>query len=258
MGSTSYLPSSDSRDASPRRKAVSFGLALIAHLLIAWLLLRLAPSPFEAKPADRTLTTFDVTNADSPRPKGSKAEKASVAADSGAPRKAPEVAPPRPSQPPPVAPPPVPSVPQVALLGGMDLFNAADVSKMHGADAGDGEGSGKGSGKDSASAYGPGEGPGGKRLYEAEWYREPTHAEMATYMPRNFTGGSAMIACQTIPNYRVENCRELGETPVGSGLSRALRQAAWQFRVLPPRINGKQVIGAWVRIRFDYTVKESN
>ena len=62
-----------------------------------------------------------------------------------------------------------------------------------------------------------------------------------------------MITCKTIANYQVENCRSLGESPVGSGLSRAMRQSAWQFRIRPPRINGKPMIGAWVKIRIDFT-----
>lgn len=42
----------------------------------------------------------------------------------------------------------------------------------------------------------------------------------------------------------------MGETP-GSGISRGLRRAAWQFLVRPPLRNGKPMMGVWVRIRFD-------
>ncbi|MDE2403773.1 MAG: hypothetical protein KGM17_03525 [Sphingomonadales bacterium] len=126
---------------------------------------------------------------------------------------------------------------------------AADIGRMAppapagGSDAGN-----------SASAYGPGEGPGGARLYNAEWVREPSDAEMRGYMPAQGTapGSWAVIACKTVEHFRVDNCQQLDESPPGSGLSRALRQAAWQFLVRPPRIDGKPVVGAWVRIRFDF------
>jgi hypothetical protein len=58
-------------------------------------------------------------------------------------------------------------------------FAASDISKLgrRRPDAGE-------SGAQGGSVQGPGEGPGGARLYNAEWYREPTDAELVTYMPR--------------------------------------------------------------------------
>ena len=45
----------------------------------------------------------------------------------------------------------------------------------------------------------------------------------------------------------------MGESPMGSGFGRAVRLAAWQFLVLPPRVDGKVMVGSWVRIRIDYS-----
>jgi protein TonB len=149
-----------------------------------------------------------------------------------------------------VEPKPAPKTPLPWIQLSREEFAATDISKMarHPAEASNDSSAGTG------AAYGPGEGPGGARLYRAEWYREPSDAEMATYLPhRDISGGWAEIACKTIEHFHVEDCRELGESPPGSGLSRALRQAAWQFLVRPPRIDGKPLIGGWVRIHFDFT-----
>ncbi|MBU6268770.1 MAG: hypothetical protein KGN34_14580 [Sphingomonadales bacterium] len=152
--------------------------------------------------------------------------------------------------------PPVPPVPtpirtpfKLIELSHADMA-AADISRMARHEGTEGSGSG-----DSKSAYGPGEGPGGARLYNAEWVREPSDAEMRTYMPAQGAapGSWAIIACKTVEHFHVDNCQQLDESPPGSGLSRALRQAAWQFLVRPPRIDGKAQVGAWVRIRFDFT-----
>jgi protein TonB len=71
-------------------------------------------------------------------------------------------------------------------------------------------------------------------------------------LPRNAPDGWGLIACKTIPGNRVDDCVELGNSPPGSHLASAVRQAAWQFRVRPPRKGGKAMIGEWVRIRIEY------
>ena len=154
-----------------------------------------------------------------------------------------------PIQPPtPVTPPGEIELPPNFIKLSRNEFAAADISKLgrRRPDGGGAPDAGAG------GADGPGEGPGGAKLYNAEWYREPTRAELVTYLPhRDIPGGWGMIACKTQPGNRVDDCRELGESPQGSGLARGLRQAAWQFLVRPPRMDGKPMIGVWVRIRFD-------
>jgi protein TonB len=117
---------------------------------------------------------------------------------------------------------------------------AADLRNLPKADPGEG---------DSEEV---GRGPHGEILYAAEWAREPTDAELAGYLPRNAPDGWGLIACRTVPNNRVDDCVELGQSPAGSHLASAVRQAAWQFRVRPPRKGGKALVGEWVRIRIDY------
>jgi protein TonB len=125
-----------------------------------------------------------------------------------------------------------------------DEMAAADVSNLPKADAGGG------SAGDSEVV---GKGPHGETLYAAEWAREPTDAELSGYLPHNLHDGWGLIACKTIAGNRVEDCVELGQDPPGSHLASAVRQAAWQFRVRPPRKNGRPLVGEWVRIRIDYT-----
>jgi len=128
----------------------------------------------------------------------------------------------------------------------------ADISRIKPAGGGGSTGASHGGG---GNAEGTGDGPGGARVYNAEWYREPTRAEMSPYMGAARGGGAgdwAMIICRTVERFHVEDCREVDESPRGAGLARALRQAAWQFLVRPPRVDGKAQVGAWVRIRFDF------
>jgi protein TonB len=158
---------------------------------------------------------------------------------------------PVPKRPKPVTPPitsPIPSphpLPWIEMsrdeLAAADLRNIPKTSA--GASAGDSEEVGRG--------------PHGEVLYAAEWAREPTNAELGGYLPDNAPDGYGLVACKTIPGNRVEDCVELENDPPGSHLARAVRLAAWQFRVRPPRRNGKPMVGEWVRIRIDYVSRRS-
>lgn len=140
-----------------------------------------------------------------------------------------------------IAPPPQPSNRRTPWLEmSKDDMAASDISKV--------AASGSGSAGDSEVV---GKGPNGEALYAAEWAREPTHAELSGYLPKNGIEGFGLIECKTIAEDRVEDCIELDQTP-GSRLASAVRQAAWQFRVRPPRKGGRALIGSWVRIRIDY------
>lgn len=94
--------------------------------------------------------------------------------------------------------------------------------------------------------------PNGEPLYAAAWYREPRDDELRGYLSTASGPGWGLIACRTAADYRVEDCVGLDEYPSGSQITRAVLAAAWAFRVRPPRLGGKQLVGAWVRIRIDY------
>ncbi|WP_380778379.1 hypothetical protein [Sphingomonas sp. R86520] len=253
---SAYHPSSIETRGAARRRTAAFVLTIIAHILILLLLVQLAPSPFAKPEARRDPVVFQMApDQTTPTPeKRTPSPTKQKRASGGSPqRAAPRIAAAKALPAPPKAPPPLP----IKMLGGMEMFEAADISKMpsHPDDqlAGGDGGSGSGKGKDSGSAYGPGEGPGGERLYKVEWYRRPTDAELNGYLKSAPPPNSwAKIACRMIANYQVENCRALSESPVGSGLARAMRQAAWQFRVRPPRVGGKQILGGWVEIDIEF------
>jgi protein TonB len=232
-----------------RQRAPALLLALAAAGLILLALMRLGLLPSPIRPPESELNTFNVSP---PSPTAGGATKPPDPAKAATERAAP----------PPAAPPPPPPVPRPAdiaapvfpdilILRG-DKFARSDIGRLPTEARGSGETAA--SGADTASAYGPGEGPGGERLFNAEWQVEPTNAQLTGYLPPTGAppGSWATIACRTIERYEVENCRALSEFPVGSGLARAMRQAAWQFRVRPPRIGGRPQIGAWVRIRITF------
>jgi hypothetical protein len=230
-----YLePSNDWQRRGARQRVLAMGLTLAAELIFLLLLLGIAPKLIETVEKPNQPLTFDLAtptpeakNTPKPKPKARSMKSASA-----------------PAKPRLITPPTRPLAKSPLVAMSKEDLAAADISKL---------GTRGESGASSAVAMGPGEGPGGARLYKAEWVVEPTHGQLAYYMPEGIEDGSwAEIACKTIENYRVENCSLLGESPPGSGLARAMRLAAWQFKVRPPRIDGKPLVGAWVRIHFDW------
>ena len=244
-----FQPWSNARGTPALRRTGILVLVAALHALLMIMLLRLAPPLPLALPAPAVLTTVALM----PEPRVAAVRRRAAKAGRAKARSAVRV--------PPVAPP-------VATSAGIwsqvipitrEQFAAADIAAMPPRPAAstdsDTDGSGTANARDNGDTPAVGEGPNGELFYNAEWYRRPTRAELGFYLPSHAPQtGWGMIVCQTVTGYRVENCRELAQSPEGSGLARAVRQAAWQFRVLPPRKSGQPMVGAWVRIRIDYTV----
>ncbi|MFT3967896.1 MAG: hypothetical protein QM690_18655 [Sphingobium sp.] len=229
-----------------KRRGAALILTIIVHVLML-LALFLSRGPHVVRKEDDGLVTFSVMPEASEKKAGEKTKAETRQADRAAPAPAQKRAQ---TPPPAIAAKPREEPPSFIQLSPSD-FAAADIGRMASRGAANGAG---GSTGNSRAVAGPGQGPGGVQLYEAEWYRRPTDAELAGYMPANPPReGWGLVACKTIENFHVDNCQSLGESPPGSGFARAVRQAAWQFLVRPPRIDGKAQVGAWVRIRIDYT-----
>jgi len=236
MRSAPVPPSSYTQRAPLRRRAFAIALTVLVNGAIVVMLLRLAAFP-DRKPESRTQLISIALQPEVPAPHRAPT-RIRKPSGGGAPR-----------PPVPVAE-PLPPLPMIVVS--REVYAASDISRFptrRREQTADAAAPGAGSGP----AAGPGDGPGGERLYDADWYRKPTHAELVTYLPPGVGTGWGMIACQTIAQYRVDNCHELADSPPGSGLARAVRQAAWQFRIRPPRIGGRVLVGAWVRIRIEVT-----
>lgn len=218
-----------------RGRAIRVALVALVHVLAALIGFYLSPPITPRKPQPDLLVTMLPSleqKQDEPKPKAAAARPRTVS-------------PPK-AQSEPV---PEPIVELPMMMVSSDVFRASDISRFK-REARDPAPATELADADSDMSIG--RGPGGERLYAAQWYREPTDAELDTYMPRKgLRSGHGLIICRTVADYRVEDCREIEEAPPMSGLARAMRLASWQFRVRPPRIGGKPMIGSWVQIRFD-------
>jgi protein TonB len=231
------------RDMSLRRRVAGIVAALAINALLLLMLLTLAPYTPGRKTDDGSLMTFSVTP-DAPRAASKPAVQQAVRSQAHA-------------APPPI-PPPVLITPPSDLglihmsrdeLAQVDTAMRAPPVSRAGRDSAPEEAMGSGSDTPTAS----GKGPNGETLYRAAWYREPTQAELSTYIPNARPGSYGVIACRTVARFHVDDCVAMEESPAGSGMSRGVLNAAWQFLVLPPRIGGHTMVGSWVKIMIHIT-----
>jgi periplasmic protein TonB len=236
------------------QRAIGFVFALLAEALLILAVLSLGWTRDEPKQPDRNLVSVSLEASEQKAPAKAKAAKVQPKAD---PAQAQAAPPPsqaqQPDQSPPAAATPHP-IPRDQMAG-------FDISKLPRQPA-PAPAAGKGMmGPPNLGVPGDskrvGTAPGGQPMYAAAWYREPYDDELRGYLSTAQGPGWALIACRTAPNFRVENCVGLDEYPDGSNLQRAVLAAAWQFQVRPPRIGGVSQVGAWVRIRIDYTQRRN-
>jgi protein TonB len=235
---------------SLRRRSTASLLAAALHIGLLLLLLNLAPPDLLTDPQSKPTTVTLLPGEEAAPVEAPKPADKPQPAGGGAPAKAAPKAPPKPVPTPQPRPAPAQPTdePALKLWEGMEKFNLANVRSSVPAKTAGEPGASAGAGDAVV-----GTAPGGQPLYSAQWHKRPSSAELATYLPPRMQNGWGMIACRTVPDYRVEDCKEVGQSPPGSGLSRAVRLAAWQFRVRPPRLGGKPMIGEWVRIRIEWS-----
>ena len=228
-------------------------LALLVELLLilALLSLNLANQPLK-KPSTR-LVSVSIEQDQDKSPKPPEAKKPPAAASI----QRPSLSANAPAPPVPLVAPPVPLPPAVIPIKNPELaqFDLSQVPRQNAAGA---PGKGKMGPPDlgvPGDSKRVGSAPNGEPMYAAAWYREPYDSELSGYLQTADGPGWALIACRTVPEFRVDDCVGLDEYPDGSRIMRSVLAAAWQFRVRPPRVGGTTKYGEWVRIRIDYGIK---
>ena len=241
-----------SADRSFRQRFAGLAATIFAELLIIALLLTLGWNVSQGEPEAPVVTTLEARNA-SEEPPATAEEPEPEASEQPQPEPVPQppepdtrdlpepkplepkpivlpTQPPAPPTPPPPAPEPAPQ-PPAKVYGPPDTgppTSAFDSQRV-------------------------GTAPNGEPMYAARWYREPTRQELSGYLSTATAPASALIVCRTVPDFYVEDCELLGESPRGTQMGRAVLAAAWQFRVRPAIVEGRSQVGSWVRIRIDYT-----
>ncbi len=234
------------------RRVLGLAAAILLELLLILALLTLNAPERTSDVAEDRLVTFDVgppePAADEPPPPAAPTPPQPEAA-------APVPTPPQPVTPPTlVTPPPRVVLPRAApapVVSAPPPAPPAPPSPPARVRAPAGPPAPRGSGSGDSAVVGTA--PNGEKLYAAAWYREPSDGELRGYLSTADGPGWALIACKTVPDFRVEDCAGLAEYPERGGMLRAVLAAAWQFRVRPPRVGGNYEVGAWVRIRIEYS-----
>lgn len=246
--------------AQARPRWSSLAIALVIEALIALLLFTLGAGIAGVEEGAETVTEFtalDFAAPEEPQPE-QPPEQPEDAATPAEPQPAPDQPQPLPlpepvrppplltANPTPAPPPPDPVPPQPRPSASPTIAARINPNRTYGpVDSGPPP--------TSMDSQRVGTAPNGEPLYAARWYREPTRQELAGYLSTATPPSAALIACRTVEGYYVEDCELLDESPRGSQIGRAVLAAAWQFRVRPARIGGREQFGSWVRIRIDYT-----
>ncbi|MGD9811131.1 MAG: hypothetical protein AB7U35_07310 [Sphingobium sp.] len=231
------------------RRATGLGLAIVVELLLVLALLTLGRTSPTRREGGEALSTFDVAP-----PSAKSEDKQAEAKADERPLQKPQIKPP-PEEP--VKKPPTPPLPSLIPVSPQDMA-AFDIAKIAPAPRPAAPARAV-AGPSSAGIPGDtplmGTAPNGEPLYAAQWYREPYDSELSGYLSTADGPGWGLIACKTEPEFRVDQCVTLDEYPTGSRIANAVLQAAWQFRVRPPRKGGKALVGEWVGIRIDYGIR---
>ena len=256
----SLIAAFDARWPEGRRRAGSIGLAIALEVILLLVLLTLGARSKVEQPRGETVTTFDVRER-SPEPEQ---EEASPQPAAQPPRPSPLTPPPQVEPPPsPVQTPPALALPRplttpappAAAQPAPATPSAPKITAVIRSDMATARGPQGSAGAPGDSQRIAGSGPNGEPLYRAQWYREPSRDELTGYLDDVAPPAWALINCQTQPQFRVDHCVLVDEWPQGANMGRSVLAAAWQFKVRPPRVGGKVLVGEWVRIKIDYTIE---
>ena len=234
------------------RRTLGISLAILVEGLLLLLLLSLGAGEFPGR-KERGITVVNVSAADvaeeAPEP-DTERDRAAEERPVPQPPATAEPLPPQPAEPKPlpIAPAIMPAPQQPAPAASLPTpvpAAPADRPVYGPPDKG---------GRPSGDSERVGTAPNGEPLYAAAWYRKPRDEDLRTHLSTARGPGWGLIACRTAPNYRVEDCVGLAEYPEGSQINRAVLAAAWEFKVRPPQLGGRPLVGSWVRIRIDYGI----